>query len=105
MCPNSAQLDVSRAGVRLGLKHGNSSVSHTQPRRPEQTGRTITEQEVTIELPNYNPEYFMPGLLQETQIHSYFLKVTVILFFILLINDILYKYRVWYLEIANRPYE
>lgn len=55
MCPNSAQLDVSRAGVHLGLKHGNSSVSHTQPRRPEQTGRTITEQEVTIELPNYNP--------------------------------------------------
>lgn len=57
MCPNSAKLDVSRAGVCFGLTHGNSSVlvSHTQPRRPEQTGRTITEQEVTIELPNYNP--------------------------------------------------
>lgn len=57
MCPNSAKLDVSRAGVCLGLKHGNSSalISHAQPRRSEQTGRTITEQEVTIELPNYNP--------------------------------------------------
>lgn len=69
----------------------------------------MTEQEKIIELPYHNPGLLTPGLLQERQIHFYFFKVTVVLFFILLTGDILYKSRVWDLEIEltkqNLKYE